>query len=289
MGQLATTWQHLRRSPYQAMAAIMIMFFTCLVASSFVVLGFGFDRVLTYFESKPQTTAFLKDEAKEDDINSIKEKLINTGFVANIKFISKEDALNIYREQNKNDPLLLEMVSSSILPASLEISAKNLTELGALAEIVKKEPLVEDVVYQKDIISTLMNWTSSVRKVGAILTGFLVLVSVVIILMVIGMKIAIRKEEIEILRLVGASKWYIRGPFIAEGAFYGVTGAVLAWGTTYLLLLYFSPFLSTFLTGIISFPVPAVLMLYLLGILSAGGIMVGIFGSSIAVMRYLKN
>lgn len=289
MSQLRTTWKHIRRSPYQALAAILMMFFTCMVASSFLVLGFGFEKILTYFESKPQTTAFLKDEVKDTDIEAIKNKLINTGKVASIRYVSKEEALNIYREQNKNDPLLLEMVSSSILPASLEISAVSLPDLGALAEIVKKEPLVDEVVYQKDIINTLMNWTTSVRKVGIILVGFLVLVSVIIIVMVIGMKIAIRREEIEILRLVGASKWYIRGPFIFEGALYGLIGAIISWGVTYVSILYFSPFLSSFLNGIISFPVAPYLMFYLLGILIAGGILVGIIGSGLAVWRYLKN
>lgn len=290
MGQLKTTWQHLRRSPYQSLAAILIMFFTCLVACLFVILAFTSQKILTYFESKPQTTAFLKDEVKDGDIEEIKNKLEATGKIAKIKFISKEEALNIYREQNKNDPLLLEMVSSSILPASLEISAKDIKDLEALAEIVKKEPKIQEVVYQKDIINTLVEWTTSIRKVGIILVGFLVFVSVLIIVMVTGMKIALRREEIEILRLVGATRWYISWPFILEGIFYGAMGAFFAWSAAYLLLIYFTPFVSSFLNGIPAlFPVSPILMLYLLGIIAGGGIMVGIIGSFFAVWRYLKN
>ena len=181
------------------------------------------------------------------------------------------------------------MVSSSILPASLEISSKNIGDLAILADIVKKEQVVEEVVYQKDIVNTLVSWTTTTRKIGAVLVAFLIAISVLIILMVIGMKIALKREEIEILRLVGASKWYIRGPFILEGMIYGLIGAVLAWGVSYLLILYFTPYLSSFLNGIVLFPISPVLMLYLLGIVTGGGVFVGVIGSSWAVWRYLKN
>jgi cell division transport system permease protein len=181
------------------------------------------------------------------------------------------------------------MVSSSILPASLEISAKEIRDLQILADIAKKEPLVDEVVYQKDIVNTLIGWTSSLRSFGFILVGFLVFVSILIILMVIGMKIAVRREEIEILRLVGASRWYIRWPFILEGMYYGFLGAVFAWGILYLLLIYFTPFLSSFLTGIPLFPISFMLVLYLLLTMIGGGVLVGIIGSFLAVWRYLKN
>lgn len=289
MRRLKTTWKHLRRSPYQALAAIFIMFFTFLIASIFIMLAFGSDTILKYFESKPQTTIFLKDEAKNQDVANLKEKLNKTGKIASLKYISKEDALNIYKQQFKSDPLLLEMVSSSILPASFEISTKEITDLAKISDVMSKEPLVEEVVLQKDIIKTLVVWTSSIRTLGLVLVGFLVIESILVILVVIGMKIAVRREEIEILRLVGATSWYIRWPFILEGMLYGFLGAVFAWGVSYLLLIYYTPFLSTFLTGIPLLPVSNILMLYLLGVLALGGILIGSIGSLIAVWRYLKN
>lgn len=289
MGQIKTTWQHIRRSPYQATAAILIMLVTCLATGIFIVTAYASEKILVFFESKPQTTAFLKDEATKSDIDSIKKKLLDTGKTASIKYISKEDALKIYKEQNKNDPLLLEMVSSSILPASLEVSAKNINDLETLSEIVKKEKVIQEVIYQKDIIQTLITWTTSLRKIGFIMIGFLSGVSILIIVMVIGMKIAIRREEIEILRLVGATKWYIRWPFILEGMYYGFWGGVLAWGFIYLSLWYLTPYLTTFLSGIPLLPIPPVQMLYLLGLICGGGVLVGTIGSFVAVWRYLKN
>ena len=102
------------------------------------------------------------------------------------------------------------------------------------------------------------------------------------------MKVALRKEEVEILRLIGAGSWYIRAPFIFEGIFYGITGAILGWGTAFLLLLYTTPFLVNFLAGIPILPVSIVFMLIILGAELIAGILIGSFGSFLAVRRYLK-
>jgi len=278
----------MRRSPYQALAATLIMFLTFFLATVFVLTAGGFQVVLRYFETRPQVTAFLKDETTLEQVDTIKARLAQTGKVKEVKYISKEEALVIYREQNKNDPLLLEMVTANILPASLEVATKDIAFLPEVAQILKSEPGVEEVVFQEDVVKALHNWTSTLRKIGIGLIGVLGLVSLLIILVIIGMKITLRKEEIEILQLIGASPWYIRAPFIFEGMFYGVIGAILAWGIGYLLLLYATPFLVKFLSGIPILPVPIPFMLAILGIEILAGIVIGSLGSLLAVRRYLK-
>jgi cell division transport system permease protein len=103
------------------------------------------------------------------------------------------------------------------------------------------------------------------------------------------MKIALRREEIEILKLIGASNWYIRTPFLLEGAFYGGIGAIISWIISYLLLLYATPFLTSFLLGIPILPVSPIFMLTLLSGLVLVGAGVGVGGSLLAVWRYLKS
>ena len=112
MNVTKTAWKNIRRSPYQALAAILIMTLTFLAVSFFVFLLAGSSTIINYFESKPQVTAFFKNEAKQADINTLGNQLKATGKVASIKFVSKEEALKIYREQNKNDPLLLDLVTA---------------------------------------------------------------------------------------------------------------------------------------------------------------------------------
>lgn len=285
---LKTAWTHIRRSPYKALAAVGIMTLSFFIASVFVLTATGLQTILHYFETRPQVTAFFKDEITTEQAEGLKVKLAKTGKIKDVTYISKEEALEIYREQNKDDPLLLEMVTAKILPASLEVSTVDLSYLKEIAQILQEEPGVEEVIFQEDIVQSLHRWTSALRKVGMVLIGALGLVSFLIILIIIGMKVALHREEIEILQLLGASSWYIRAPFVLEGVFYGLVGAFLGWGISYVCLLYSTPFLVDFLAGMPIFPIPIFFMLLILGVELLAGVLMGIFGSLLAVKRYLK-
>ncbi len=283
-----TAWKNIRRSPYQALAAILIMTLTFLAVSFFVFLLAGSSTIINYFESKPQVTAFFKNEAKQADIDALGNQLKATGKVASIKFVSKEDALKIYREQNKNDPLLLDLVTADVLPSSFEISTIKIEDLGNISNMLTKSPLVSDVVYQKDVVSTLSAWTGAIRKIGIVLIVLLSLVSIFIMVTIIGVKISQKKEDIEIMKLIGATNWYIRWPFIYEGVFYGVVGSVIGWLIATAGLLYASPFLESFLKGIPVLPVSYFSLLLLLGLEVLFAVFLGIVSSFLAVLRYLK-
>lgn len=283
-----TAWHNIRRSPYQALAAILIMTLTFLVVSFFSFLIVGSSRIISFFESKPQVTAFFKDEAKQEDINILENELNSTEKIASMKFVSKDEALTIYREQNKSDPLLLDLVTADILPASLEISTKDIGDMGGISEMLKRSEIVQEVIFQKDVVSTLVNWTTAARSIGVGLIAVLSLVSVFIIVTIIGIKISQKREDIEIMRLIGASGWYVRWPFLIEGMFYGVIGAAIAWIIASGALLYATPFLSAFLKGIPIFPIPLVFFLGLLGAEFVLAILLGFLSSFLAVLRYLK-
>lgn len=285
---LKTTGRNLRRSPYQATAAILIMTLTFLVISFFIFLIAGSSQIINYFESKPQVTAFFKDDAKQGDIDSLKGSLMSTDKVSSVKFVSKEDALKIYKEQNKDDPLLLDLVTADVLPSSFEISAVKLEDLNSISDMLRKSSVVSDVIYQKDVVSTLTTWTNAVRKIGVALILLLSLVSVFIMATIIGMKISQKKEDIEIMRLVGASAWYVRLPFIAEGVFYGIIGASFGWLMATGVLLWSTPFLESFLKGIPVLPASWIGLLSLLGLEVLLAVILGIISSFMAVLRYLK-
>jgi len=285
---LKTTWTHIRRSPYQALAATGIMTLTFFLSTLIILVAAGSQALLRYFETRPQVTAFFKDEIKIDQIEKLKEKLNQTEKVKSLKYVSKEEALEIYKEQNKSDPLLLEMVTANILPASLEVSTTDIAYLGEIAQILRQEPGVEEVVFQEDVVKALKNWTDTIRKIGLALIGFLGLVSFLVVLVIIGMKVALRKQEVEVLQLIGATNWFIRAPFIFEGIFYGKVGAVLGWGAGILLLMYSTPFLVEFLAGTPILPVPLILVLAILGGEILAGVIIGALGSLLAVKRYLK-
>lgn len=297
MPAISDAWKHIRRSPYHSTAAVLTMFLTMLLAGLFAITTVGSYRILKYFESKPQITVFFNDEATAADAETLKKSIENTGKVVSAKYISKDEALVIYREQNKNDPLLLEMVTADILPASLEISALDPAFLSDLEGLMREGKGVEEVVFQKDVVDALISWTNAIRVVGAVLVGLLAFNSLLIIMTVIGMKVALKKEEIEILTLVGASPWYIRMPFVLEGGTYGAIGAFFAWIIITGLFIWLQPVIYGFLGMIpeiaflfgnivsqqfIIFMIADLVFLVLLGFF------LGTTGSFIGLRRYLK-
>lgn len=280
--------RNIRRTPYQAMAAVMVMFVTFLTLLLFVLLALGSQKILQHYESKPQAISFFKDGTQESDIIAIQKALQSTGKVSSLKYVSKDEALQIYRERNESNPTLLELVTANILPASLEISTYAPSDLAQIAKILKEEPVVEEVVYPEDVVQSLTNATSIVRTIGTGAVGFLILFAFLVILMVIGFKIRLKRTEIEIMKLLGASTWFIRAPFLLEGIFYGLVGAVSAWVASYALLWYMTPFIEGYITDVKLLPVSPLIMLYLLGITTLVAVFIGLLGSFGAVRRYLK-
>jgi len=283
-----TTFKHIRRSPYQSLAAVFIMVLTFLSISVFAFIIFGSSAVISFFESKPQVTAFFKDTATQQNIDDLTNHLNQSGMIASTKYVSKDQALQIYKAQNKDDPLLLDLVTADILPASLEISTVRIEDMGQVSSILNKSPYVSQVIYQKDIVSTLARWTNAIRIIGVVLIVILTVVSIFIMMTVIGFKVSQKREEIEIMKLLSATNWYIRWPFMLEGILYGAVGTLIGWIIAASGLLYFSPFLESFLKGIPLFPVsPFFLLGLLLGELILA-VLLGILASSLAVLRYLK-
>jgi cell division transport system permease protein len=270
------------------LAAILIMTLTFLAISFFTFLLVGSSKVINYFESKPQVTAFFKNEASQSDINQLENQLQATGKIASIKFVSKDEALKIYREQNKNDPLLLDLVTADVLPSSFEISTVKIEDMAAISNALNKSALVSDVIYQKDVVSTLTSWTSAIRKIGLTLVVLLSLVSIFIMATIISIKISQKKEDIEIMKLIGATNWYIRWPFLTEGILYGIIGAVVGWTIATIGLLYATPFLESFLKGIPVLPASYLDLLVLLGLEIVFAVFLGAISSFLAVLRYSK-
>lgn len=285
---LSTVAKYIRRSPYQAISAALIMILTFFTISVFALLTFLSVRLIHYFESKPQLTVFFKDGTKMEDIASIRQTLEATDKTSSVRYVSKEEALKIYREQNKKDPILLDLVTADVLPASLEIQAKQAEDLSPLASLIKGSPHIEEVVFQKDIVDTLISWTNAVKNIGIVVIGVLLTVSIFVILTIIGIKITVRRDEIETMRLIGASNWFIRVPFLIEGALYGFIGALIGWIATVALLIGFQPALESFFHGVPLFPVSPLVMLAFLGIEIIGAAFLGAFASFLAVLRYLK-
>lgn len=285
---LRTVFKYMRRSPYQAISAGLIMTLTFFAVSVFAFLTILSVRLIDYLESRPQLTVFFSDTASQEEIVALKKRLEDTGKTVSVRYVTKNDALKIFKEQNKSDPATLDLVTADILPASLEVQTSKAEYLSTLVPLIKESKNIDQVSFQKDIVDRLVSWTNALRIIGIVVISTLVLVSIFVILTIIGIKITIRREEIEIMRLIGASPWFVRTPFLLEGAIYGFLGALIGWGVTYGVLLLLTPQISSFLEGVPIFPISYMISLEILGAEILTACFLGVFASFIAVLRYLK-
>jgi cell division transport system permease protein len=283
---LKKTTKNLRRSPYQSLSAFLMTAVTFFVVSIFAVLVYSTHELLVFFESRPQVTAFLLDSTTTEEVETLKNSLVQESFVKELSYISKDDALELYRQENQDNPLLLEMVTADILPASLEVSATSVKDLELIAERLTDSSLVEEVVYQKDVADTLKKWVDGIRVGGLVLTSLFLLGSLVTIVVILGMRVSMRKTEIKTLALLGATSSYIRAPFVFEGLTYTLVGAVLGWGSAYLSLLYLTPNFLDFFAETSIFPIPWQVMLIILGGQLVLALLLGFIASFSATKRY---
>lgn len=290
----------IRRTPYQSMSAFLILFFTLfLTLILFVSLTFLYGT-LNYLETKPQVTVYFQNKTPENQIFKVRNELMGSGKVANIKYISKNEAFNIYKQLNKDNPLLLEMVSANILPPSLEIYAKKPIFLPEIAEYLKKQGDIDEVQYEKDIIDKLLTLTNTIRMSALIFFSYLILMSIVVLTTMILFKIALKESEITLLKLIGATNFYIRKPYILEGLFLGISASVLSFGIFSFIVLYFNPFLQSYLKGVTKlsvdvfnypltiWPLNYVFFIIVFISISLFGAIIASVASYIATNKYLK-
>ncbi len=291
MNTFSIAFTQIRRTPYQAFAAVMVLTLTFVAVTTFTFLFSGIYKILRYFESAPQVIAFFEkgEDLSEEQTLAIKDELYATGKLASFRYVSTREAEEIYKEKNKDDPLLLELVDYKILPPSIEISATEIESLKDLKAILEKQPKVTDVVYYEDIVSTLILWMKNLRVIGLVLITYLAIQSILILIIIISLKILAKREEIEILRLVGASFSFIVLPFVFEAIIYGILGAILGYLITVSALMYITPVIINWLKDIPLFPIPPIFLAAVLIGEMFSGIILGMLASFIAVKRFVRE
>jgi cell division transport system permease protein len=214
--------------------------------------------------------------------------------------VSKSEALLRFREQNKDNPSVRDSITEAEnpLPPSFDVEVKDKSKLTFIEEFIKQpdvKPLLDDkdpTSYQgkkKDTVNSILKVSNFLQIAGLISSILSTIISILIIFNTIRMAIFTRKQEIEIMKLVGATNWFIRGPFIFEAAMYGIIGAVVATSLGYVLLLSGGPKLSSY--GIQTGPILDYFRHYPIFIIGGElliGILIGGISSLLAMSRYLK-
>lgn len=298
---LKTAFGYIRRSPFQAIAALFVLTLTFFSSTLVAVLVYSSSKLLTYFETRPQVIAFIKSDASEADIASLQHKLEDNTYVKDITYVSKEEALTIYKSATSDNPLLGELVSASIFPASLEFSVTDLSYAQKTIDDIKNEAIVDSVGFTaalggesslNDVINRLKTVVNYIKTGGIAFVTLLTLTSLVILFVITSMRAVGRREEVEILNLIGATKGFIRRPIVTEAFIYTISSVILGWSIAFISILYLAPSIVSYFGEIPILPRNALDIFKLFGVILAveiaGGSVLALSGSLVAISRIKK-
>ena len=283
--------QGLWRNRVMNIAATVTMVLMLILLSTLVILISGMQAGIAFIESKVEVRAELHDGLAQEGIDEFRSRVESLDEVAAVIYISKEQALVEFieaREADGQDTSVFAGLNNP-LPAYLRIELADPRDFGEVTELLRSETgLVRFVPDQQRGIDRLVDITMLLRNLGAIVLGFVGLTVLLIVINSIRMALMSRAQEIEIMRLVGASDRYVRWPFILEGVFIGLIGAIVA----LLLLLLASPPISDLasqIAGEVPLGFDQSLTLQIVALVLGAGLSLGGVGAWISVRAYLRH
>lgn len=288
------------RNGFVSLASVLVMTVTLFVIGSVIFLLATLDSSLTDLKSKVDVNVYLDITASEQEVLSLKQSLDALPEVKSVEYISREQALENFKKRHENDAPTLEAlqeVSENPLSAVLNIVAKEPGQYEAIANFLKSDNalstdqqiIVRKVNYDdnKKAITVLTQIIDSARKLGLAVTVVLVAISLMIIFNTIRLAIYTSREEISVMRLVGASNKYIRGPFVISGIMYGILAGALTLLIFYPLTYWLGTATANFFSGINVYHYYLANFGQIFGIIMGSGVVLGAISSYLAVRRYL--
>ncbi len=275
-------WRHRTMSAAAVFAAAVMM----LMLNGFVIVVSNLNVAMGALEQKVNLIAYLKEDPPQAEVTRFSERLRANPLVADVTYLSKDDAMARLKQQLAERKDLLEMVTGNPLPASLEVRLKDVNRISDLAAQLRGEPLVEDVALQQDVVDNLLRITRYARVAGLAMVIGLMGITLFVIVNTIRLAVYARRQEIEIMKLVGATDWFIRWPFVLEGVLCGLIAAAV---TTLVVGASYQPAQQQFLTLVQFLPVnlDPTFPLKLAALTAAVGVTIGAAGSYISVRRFL--
>jgi cell division transport system permease protein len=285
---LRRAWQGFWRNGLMSLAATATMVLMLVLLSGLIILLTGLDVTLKYVSQEVQVVAYLKDTATQPDVAGLQVTLGKMPQVTAIKYVSKDQALKDFQARQPDAAALIDSLKSNPLPASLEINLRDPSDYLDVATYLRTQDQVSSVQDIKATVDQMVAIIGILRTGGIAVLAIVGLIVLFIIVNSIRMAVVARADEIEIMRLVGASDAFIRWPFIFEGALVGLIGALITIGLLLLIRDSLVTFISTFFSvfpGDASALVGQNLVLLVLGT----GVGIGVLGSSLSVRSYLRR
>jgi cell division transport system permease protein len=276
------------RNRFMSLASISTVALSMLILGVFLLGAVNLNNIAETLENQVEVTAYLDESLEPEEITATTDRVRGLDGVREVKFVSKEEALERLKEQfGERRDLLTSVEKNNPLRNSLEVSTVNPADVKLVVQDLKAMPAVAKVSFKEEIIDRLFSFTKAIRLAGLAVVILLVAATVFLISNTIRLTVFARRREINIMKLVGATDWFIRWPFVLEGLCLGLLGSVPA----VLLVIRFYHWLTASIYQTLPF-IPLLapdvvlgrLQLILLGI----GVLVGATGSAISMRRFLR-
>ena len=291
--------QGFTRNLSTTLGSIITIFLSLLIIGVFLVGASVINTLVGSIESEVSITAYVADDAEQSDIDSLMGDIQGITGVESVSFTTKDQALEDFRSSmTGNQDIIEQLDGQNPLPASVDVELSDpqlveqvaaQIEANATFQKICDEPEdpADSLKYGQQTVEKLFSLTNYIRYIGLALIALLIFIALVFINNTIRLAILARRKEIAIMRLVGASNGFIRGPFLMEGALHAIIGSALAVGVLQLLRMYAIPQVQAALP-FLSLDVSGTTYLVIFGALVLAGLIIGLFGSALAMRRYLK-
>jgi cell division transport system permease protein len=271
------------------------MFLALFMLGSLFFMNVILTTALESFESKLDVSVDFKLDAPEDDILNLKASLESFSEVDKVEYVSRDEALARFKERYKDNALItqsLEEIGTNPLPASLNIKAKDPENYGTITTFLKNDSLsvlIDEIRENQPVIESLTRVLRASQIFGLGITIALASIAILVTFNTIRLAIYTSRDEITIMRLVGATNAYIRGPFLVEGVIHGILATIAVMAIFWPLLIWLGPKAADFFDGpdLHSYYLSNLPVIFLLHL--AAGVILGVISSSIATRRYLKE
>lgn len=282
-----------------ALGSIVTIFLSLLIIGIFLIGGFIVENVVSSVEDKVSISVWLSDDASDSDITTLQNYIQGLEGVESVGFTTKDQALENFRNSMTSNPEIVDQLDGqNPLPASIEVELADPQMVETIAGQIRENATFQSICdnpadpadslkYGQKSVKRLFDLTNYIRYIGIALIALLIFIAMVFINNTIRLAILARRKEIAIMRLVGASNGFIRGPFLMEGALHAIIGSLLAVGSLELLRSLVFPKISSALVWLpLDLDGSTTFMIY--AILVVAGLVIGLLGSALAMRRYLK-
>lgn len=287
------------RNGYVSLASVLVMTVTLTVLTSIMLTGALLDSTLTSVKDKVDINVYFVKGANEEDIATIGKALRGLPQVAAVEYISSDEAITQFRTRHQDDELTLQALDelgTNPLGASFNIKANDPSQYEGIVKFLTdaKEggsgSIIDRINYTKNkqAIDALNRIIAASSRLGSAVIIFFIIVAILITFNTVRLAIYIFREEISVMRLVGASEMYIRGPFVTVGIMYGVVSGLLTLIILYPIMYWAGPITESFGTGLNIFSYFNHNFGYLFTVVIGTGVVLGTISSYLAVRKYLK-